>query len=59
MPICVYQKVKDMGPLSVQVNETNEKMSFKMRVNIAVPFYMGRIFGIYCMKLELKVLRLN
>ena len=37
----------------------NEKMSFKMGVKFAVPFYMGRIFLIYCMKLEAKVLRLN
>ena len=33
----------------------NEKMSFKMGVKFAVPFYMGRIFLIYCMKLEAKV----
>ena len=41
------------------MNEINEKMSFKMGVKIAVPFYMGRIFEIYCMKLEAKVQRLK
>ena len=62
MPLCVCRKVKDMGPFfQLQVNEMNEKMSFKMGVKFAVPFYMGRIFLIYCMnlKLEAKVLRLN
>ena len=48
-----------MGPFLLQVNEMNEKVSFKMGVKFAVPFYMGRIFFIYCMKLEAKVLRLN
>ena len=31
-------------PFRLQVNEKNEKMSFKMRVKFAVPVYMGRNF---------------
>ena len=46
-------------PFWLQVNEMNEKMSFKMGGKFAIPFYMGRNFEIYCMKLEVKVLKLN
>ena len=34
----------------LQVNETNDKMSFKMGVKFAVPVYMGRVFQKYCFK---------
>ena len=38
-------KLKDMGLIRLQVNEMNEKMSFKMGVKFAVPVYMCRIFS--------------
>ena len=33
----------------------NEKMSFKMGVTFAVPFYTGRNLLIFCMKLKVKI----
>ena len=48
-----------MGPFLVQVNEMNEKMSFKMGAKSAVPFLYGKDSEKYCMKLGAKVLRLN
>ena len=33
----------------------NEKMSFKMGVKFAAPFYMGRILYVFCTKLEVKI----
>ena len=42
MPICVCQKMKDMGPFRLQMIEMNEKKSLKMGVKFAVPFYMGK-----------------
>ena len=45
MPVCVCLKVKEMDSfLSLQVNELNEKMSFKMGVKFAASFYMGKSF---------------
>ena len=43
----------------LQLKKMNEKMSSKMDMKFAVPLYMSRIFEIYCMKLETKVLLLN
>ena len=37
-------------PFQLQVNEIDEKMSFKMGVKFAVPVYIGRIFQKYCIK---------
>ena len=46
--VCV-EKGRIWVPFQLQVNEMNEKMSFKMGVKFAVPFFMGRTFKIYCM----------
>ena len=48
-------------PFRLQVNDMNEKMSFKIQngCQIAVPPYMGRNLQIYCKKFEAKVQRLN
>ena len=37
----------------------NENISFNMGVKSAVPFKMGKIFAMYCMKIGAKVLGLN
>ena len=36
MPICVCPKLKEMGYFWLQVNEMNEKMSFKMGVKCII-----------------------
>ena len=42
---CVCQKVKEMGTfLGLQVNELNEKMSFKIGVNFTSSVYVGEDF---------------
>ena len=33
----------------------NDKMSFKMGMKFAAPFYMGSNFEIFCMNLEVKI----
>ena len=47
--MCV-QKRRIWVPLRLQVNEMNEKISFKMGVKFAVPVYMDRVFQKYCVK---------
>ena len=37
----------------------NETSSFNMGVKSTAPFHMRRIFGMYCMRIGAKVLRLN
>ena len=34
--------MKEMGSFRLQVNETNEKMSFKMGLNLPASFSMGK-----------------
>ena len=52
--VCV-EKRRILVPFRLQVNEMNEKMGVKF----AVQLYMGRIFEIFCMMLDMKVLRLT
>ena len=45
MPGCVCRKVKEMGPFFwLQVNEMNDKMSFKMGMKFAASVYIGKDF---------------
>ena len=45
MPACVCRKVREMGPFFwLQVNEMNEKMSFKMCMKFAASVYIIKGF---------------
>ena len=57
--MCV-SKIEGNGSLfRLQVNEMNERMSFKMGVKFAVQVYMGRIFQKYCMKQEAEMIKVS
>ena len=43
---CVLKSEGYESLFALQVNEMNEKMSFKVCAKFAVPFYMGRTFQI-------------
>ena len=45
-PVCVCPNVKEMGSFQPQVNDMNEKMSFKMGIKFAASFYMGKKEGV-------------
>ena len=61
--MCVLKKGRRLTPFQLQVNEMNEKMSFKMGMEFAVSFYMGiKEFFLdisYKVSIEAKVPRLS
>ena len=56
--MCV-EKLRIWVPFLLQMNEMNEKMSFKMGVKFAVPFFMCMIILDILYEIRGKVLRLN
>ena len=45
MPVCLCPKGRKWVLFRLQVNEMNEKMSFKMGVKFAASFYLGKSYA--------------
>ena len=45
--MCVIKREEYGSLFQLQVNEMNDKMSFKMGMKFAVPLYIGRILRIF------------